>query len=561
MENVKLGLTNTTIDNIMKSKNTRRLFILCIIILLSFSTQAQNIFRYNQTGGLTSLDPAFANTQANIRVISQIYNGLFRFSKLVDTQPEIGEKWETGNDGKSYTIYLRKGVYFQDNQCFSDGKGREVTAQDFVYTFKRILDPTTKSSGSWIFKDKVLKNKDGSISDTCFKAIDNHTLRIYLDKRFPAFLQILTMPYCYVVPKEAVEKYGTEFYKNPVGTGAFKLKIWQENQILLLDKNPNFWKKDNNGQALPYLDGIRVTFFDNADQAFAAFEKGELDFLTGISDKSKDIILDEEGELKTKFANTFKVFKESYLHTEYIGFYLEGDEKKNPFVNKKVRQALSYALDRKLLLKEVRNNLGLVGKYSIVPPAISSFDVNIDSNYFAYSYDLEKAKKLLKEAGYENFPTITLYSHLSDKAMVDFIKSQWEELGISVIVKLQQFSKIRKKIENGKINIFRASWIGDYPDAQNFLTLFYSKNFTPNGPNKTHFKNTDYDDLYENMYNSNDYFDHFRKYRQMEHTLVEECPIIPLFYDEIIQLQQKYVYGIEVNEMNQLFLDHVYFEK
>lgn len=549
----------------MKSKKTIKLIILCCTILYSFAIEAQNIFRYNQTGGLTSLDPAFANTQANIRAISQIYNGLFSYSKVIDAQPEIGEEWEVSYDGKTYTIYLRKGVYFQDNACFPNGKGREVTAQDFVYTFKRILNPATKSSGSWIFKDKVLKNQDGSISDTCFKAVDNYTLKIHLDKRFPAFPQILTMPYCYVVPKEAVEKYGAEFYKNPVGTGAFKLKIWQENQILLLDKNTNFWKKDNNGKSLPYLDGVRVTFFDDADQAFAAFEKGELDFLTGISDKSKDIILNDNGKLKAKFANDYKVFKADYLNTEYIGFYLEGEEKKNPFVNKKVRQALSYALDRKLLLTKVRNNLGSVGKYSIVPPALSSFDATIDSDYFAYAYDLEKAKELLKEAGYgegnKNLPSITLYSHLSDKAMVEFIQNQWEKLGVEVVVKLQQFSKVRKKVETGKVKVFRASWIGDYPDAQNFLTLFYSKNFTPSGPNKTHFNSSKYDELYEEMYQSNDYFEHFRKYRQMEHTLIEECPIIPLFYDEVIQLQQEYVYGIEIDEMNQLFLENVYFEK
>ncbi|MDX2306231.1 MAG: ABC transporter substrate-binding protein [Microscillaceae bacterium] len=514
----------------------------------------KKIFRYNQTGGLTSLDPAFANKRSNIWATTQLYNGLFSFSKNLDVHPELVKEWEMSEDGKMYTFTIKHDIRFHDNDCFKSGVGREVRADDFIYSFKRIL---TTGNGAWIFNDKLLLDASGKISDTAFVKVDDYRFRIHLNRRFPAFLQILAMPYCYVLPKEAVDKYGKDFRSNPVGTGPFVLTKWDEKNTLLMAKNKHYWKKDGKGNPLPYLDVIQVSFIEDRNQEFRTFEKKELDFIANLAETSRDEILEKNGEVKEQFANKFNIEKIPYLNTEYIGFLLEGTEQDNPFMNPKLRQALSYAIDRKRLLSFLRNGLGTPGDYGVVPVALPSFD---STRVKGYPHNQRKAQELLKEAGYpggKGLPALKLYTYSSDGEIAEFLQKEWQAIGVKVDIETNQFAAHQELVDNGKVKFFRGSWLGDYPDAENYLAMFYSKNNAPVGPNKTHFSNPEFDDLFEEAHETDNLFTRYEDYLKMDQIVMENAPIIVLYYDEVLQLKQSNIVGLEADPMNNLRLETV----
>jgi ABC-type transport system substrate-binding protein len=523
------------------------------------------ILRYNQGDeGLTSLDPAFSRSKPNIRAVTQLYNGLVELDNQLQIKPCIAQKWHVSPDGLSYTFFLSDSVHFHDHEVFPSGKGRKVTAQDFVYSFRRIIDSGTASPGAWIFNDKVLRDSKGRISDTCFKAIGTNQLRIHLSKPFPAFLEILAMPYAFVVPKEAIDKYGKDFRVHPVGTGAFCFKQWDEGSTLIFLKNPHYWRKDEAGNRLPYLDAIQVSFINDKTLAFLTFSQGKLDFLVGIEDNSPELFLEQDGTLKEEFKSKFKLEKSPYLYTEYLGFQLDPSfykGKKHPFFNKKVRQALSYAINREELIAYLRFNLGTKGEQGMVPAAVPYF---AQHPVKGYSYDPQKAMKLLKEAGYEHpndFPPVKLYTSAPYKYIAEYLQKQWDDLGIKIQIEVNQASTHREMIDKGIAHFFRASWLGDYPDAENYLSLFYSKNFTPSGANKCHYRNPKFDALYEKAIKEIDPEKRNAMYWELDQMVMDDSPVIVLFYDQIIRLTQPYVKGLEVNAMNTINLERVDMER
>jgi len=524
----------------------------------------KKVFRLNLTGGLTSLDPAFADQRTNIWATAQLYNGLFNFSrKDLHAYPELVEDYHVSEDGLTYTFKIKENVYFHDDQAFKNGRGRELTADDFVYTFKRLMNPHTRAKGSWIFADKVKRDSDGKLAEDWIVTLSKYKLKITLERRFPGFIQLLAMPFTFVIPKEAVEKYGKDFRKHPVGTGPFMLKTWNENERLILVKNTKYWKRDWRQVVLPYLDAVEISFIEDKNQAFLSFEKGNLDFLTGISEISRNKILNKDGSIKDAFSSKFVVEKRPYIMTEYVGFLLKGtDQKTNPLLNAKVRQALSYAIDRKNLISSIRNGLGTPGNHGFVPDAISSFDsIQIDG----YKINIKKAQELLTEAGYpqgKGFPEITLNTYTTDKEIGEFLQKQWNKnLGIKVKVVTNQFATHKNMVDNGKVSFFRGSWIGDYPDHENFLAMFYSKNKAPFGPNKTHFNNLAYDKLFEEAQETDKVFTRYTNYFKMNQMIIDNAPVIVLYYDEVLNLKQKNIKGFKTNAMNTLVLERVDIQK
>ena len=208
----------------------------------------RTVFHYNQHKNITSLDPAFARAQNNIWAIDHLYNGLVQLDDSLNVRPAIAASWDLSEDGLTYTFILRKDVYFHKNKCFKDNETRVVTAEDVKYSFNRLLDEKVNSPGSWMFKGKVVEQNP-------FIAVSQDTFRIKLQRPFRPFLGMLSMQYCSVLPKEAIEHYGRDFRSNPVGTGPFKFKRWIENQALFLSKNETYFE-----EKLPKVDGIRISF-------------------------------------------------------------------------------------------------------------------------------------------------------------------------------------------------------------------------------------------------------------------------------------------------------------
>ena len=519
----------------------------------------KQVFKYNQPESLTSLDPAFARNQGNIWAVTQLYNGLIELDSQLKPAPAIARSWEISGDGLRYLFHLRPEVYFHDHAVFPNGKGRKVTARDFIYSFKRLLDPKTASTGSWIFKGKVLENNKGQVSDTSFKALNDSTLVIYLKKPFIPFLSILSMPYAFVVPEEAVNKFGKDFRSNPVGTGPFLFKSWEEENAIIYHKNAHYWKRDAQGKHLPYLDAIQISFINDRKLEFLTFLQGKLDFLSGIKGSSKDLILNPDGSIQEDFAGKFRVEKMPYLNTEYIGFQLDAvnlKAEKTFLRDKRIRQALNYALDKKNLVLYYRNNLGIPGHSGMVPPSLPSYN---DKVVKGYSYNPEKARQLLQGAGYsaQRPLQIRLNTVAEHKEIAEFMQKNWADVGIQAEININQFPAHQEAVDNGRSAFFMKSWFGDYPDAENFLALFYSPNFSPNGPNKTHFKNATFDKLYEQAQLEQHDLKRYGLYQQMEKIVVEESPVIVLFYDEVIRLTQNNIQGLQADPMNTLRLEKV----
>lgn len=546
-------------------------YLMAVLVLTAGCTATDNslegenakVFRYNQAEGLSSLDPAFARNQANVWVINNLYSGLFELSADMYPVPNMVKSWEVSEDGTVYTFRLKKGIQFHDSEAFEGGKGREITARDFEFSFKRLLDPATASTGAWIFNDKVKLNENGEgFAENWVEAVGDYELVLRLEKPFGPFLEILTMPYTYVVPEEAVEKWGKDFRKHPVGSGPFKFKSWDEGNSLIMVKNENYWKSGDNGQKLPYLDAVVVSFIQDRNQELLTFQQGKLDFMSGIQANSIDLILDKNGAVKEELKGKFVVQKVPYLNTEYVGFQLDmkvynGD--KHPVLDKRFRKAMNYAINREEMINYVFNNLGTPGVGGIIPPAIRYFKEN---SVPGYNYDPRKAEELLKEAGYpggKGLPTLKLYTTVQSKQMVEYLQKQWSAVGIPVEIEINQTPTHQELVDNSKVNFFRGSWLGDYPDAENYLAMFYSKYYAPAGPNKTHFSNADYDKLYEKARYESEGFNRLDLYREMDKIIVEEAPVIVLFYDEVVRLTQRNVTGLDPNPMNILNLEKANF--
>ena len=541
-----------------------RLSLLFVLLIALFSckdssnvTDLRKAFRYNQHNPITSLDPAFARTQNNIWAVDCLFNGLVQLDDSLNVKPCIAKYWTISSDGLTYRFSLRDDVFFHADPAFqTNGNGRKLVAADVVYSFQRLLDETWPKPGSWIFKGRVS-------ADSAFVAENDSVFVLRLSTPFQPMLQILTMQYASIVPKEVCTFWGRDFRRHPVGTGPFKFKVWAENQALVLIKNETYFEKDSAGTRLPYLDAIKTSFIGDRKTAFLEFKKGNLDYFFGLESSYINELLSPEGILQPSLADQFYFLKNPYLNTEYLGILIDSTTRiagnLSPLQIKKVRQALNFGFDREQLLRTLRNNVGRPASSGFAPRGLPSFD---DIGVPGYLYDPTRAARLLVEAGFpngQNLPNITLLCNNDYLDLCTFISRQWEDLGIKVRIEMTETALLRERMRNGQAPFFRASWIADYPDAESFLTCFYSKNTAP--PNYTHFQNSAFDRLYESALRETDVERRYAFYRAMEMILVEESPVIFLFYDETAQFANRRVRGLSRNAINLLSLKKVHIER
>ncbi len=538
---------------ILKKKESAEnsLWWIFVLFLAFFSCQKKTskfndaqVFRYNEHSNITSLDPAFAKDQRNIWAVNQLFNGLVQLDDSLRIQPDIAKHWTISEDGKTYRFTLRRDVQFHEHILFGAKKTRSVVAQDFVYSFGRLLDEQVASPGGW-----VLQHVDS------FKAENDSIFTIKLKQAFPPFLGLLAMKYCSVVPKEAIDFLGSEFRANPIGTGPFRFQLWVENTKLVLRKNLLYYEKDAKGNALPYLEAVAVTFLPDKQSEFLQFIQGNIDFMKSLDASYKDDILTTEGVLQPKYQSVIKMQTGAYLNTEYLGIYMDV-AKNEPTQYKKIRQAINYGFDRKKMIQFLKNGIGTPATHGFIPKGLPSFNAQK-----GYTYQPEKAKKLVQEylkvTGNTN-PKITLTTNSNYLDICEYVQRELQKIGLEVAIDVIPPSTLRQARATGKLAIFRASWIADYPDAENYLSLFYSKNFTPNGPNYTHFKNEKFDALYEKSIKITAPEERYRLYQQMDSILIQEAPVVPLYYDEVIRFTQKNVHGLGINPIDMLQLKKVW---
>ncbi len=537
-----------------------------ILILFTFLTlnncggndkknDPRTVFNYNEMGGISSLDPAASSNFENIWAVNQLFNGLVQMSDSLKVLPSIAKDWSISDDGLTYTFNLRNDVYFHDNDLFEGGKGRKVTAKDFVYSFNRLYDSKVSSAVTLLYNI----DKENKITTNGFVATNDSTFSIYLKKPFSPFLGILTMKYFSVVPKEAIEHYKEEFRRNPIGTGPFKYKYWEEGTRLVMHKNTNYFEYDG-ANRLPYLDAVSVSFIKEKESAFMQFLKGDIDMLSGIDAFNPSEVLDADGKLKAFYKEKFFMQTQPYIKTDYIGILIDEsmDKVKNsPLKQKALRKAINYAFDREKLIKYFHNNIGVPANAGFIPAGLSSYNPKKVKGYY---YNPEKVNQLLTEAGYPNgkgLPDITLHTTENFIEIVEFIQGQLSESNIKLKISMENATVLKTGVAKNEFNMFKKSWIGDYADEENFMSLFYSKNFSPEGFNYTHYKNPDFDRLFEMANSEQNDSIKISLYQQMDQMVIDDAPIIPLYYDQIIRLVKPNISNLNTNPMNLLNLKRV----
>jgi peptide/nickel transport system substrate-binding protein len=478
----------------------------------------------------------------------QLYNTLIEVDDSLRMVPSLAKSWEISADRLTYTFHLRNDVVFHDDGAFENKKGRKLTAGDIVYSLSRIIDKKIASPGAWIFNGKV---------DTLepFKSIDDTTFQLKLLRPYNPILGILSMQYCSVVAKEAVEKYGNDFRRHPVGTGPFRMVAWVEGQALVLTKNENYFEKDEAGVRLPYINGIKVTFYDSKATEFLLFRQYKLDFINDIEASFKDEILTRRGTLRKEWKDKVQLQVNPYLNIEYLGILVDSTNelvKNSPLLLKKIRQAINYGFDRRKMILYLRNSLGTPAESGFVPAGLPSFDSSLVKGYH---YDPARSRQLLAEAGFpegRGLPVIKLLTIALYADMADFIAKQLSEIGIPIQVETMQKALLIDMASNSRALFFRGSWIADYPDAENYLSVFYSKNPAP--PNYTRYQNKQFDALLEKALAEVNDSIRYELYRQADQLVMQDAPVVPLWYDKVIRLVQPGISGFIPNPLNLLEL-------
>ncbi len=540
---------------------------------------AGGVLRMNEVEDFRNLYPLDITEVTSFRIANQIYEGLVKLSqKDLSVVPALAESWTKNEDATVWTFKIRKGVKFHDDECFG-GTGREINANDFKWCFDNLC--TAGPHNQWFdgtFKGRVkgadeyyqsTKDKKplaGGVSGV--KVIDDYTLEITLNQPFAGFLNILVIQGCYLFPKEALEKYGEDGLRaKAVGTGAFMLKTVKEGEAVILERNPDYWGKDADGNQLPYLDAVRFSFIKEKKQELLEFQKGNLDMLFRIpTENIGDIMADLE---KAKENPPFELQLVPAISLFYYGF----SHPQKPFDNKNVRLAFNHAIDRQKIVDYTLKGEGIPAMYGIVPP-VPNFEAK-GYNFKGlkgYAFDPDLAKKLLAEAGYPNgkdFPHITLQINsgggdrnvLTAQVIQSMLK---ENLNIDINIETLPFTQHLDKIESGQTLFWRSGWISDYPDPESFLTLLSSAHIPANLSdrsflNTTRFKNAKYDSLFTLACKEVDDKKRFELYMQADQAQIDEGAIMPIFYDEIYRLIQKGVKDFDVNAMEYRDVSRVYF--
>ncbi len=521
-----LTLTHNKIHNILKASFIGGFFI-AVLSLLSACERMDHsdkmVFKYNEPSGIPTLDPAFARDKSTIWAVGQLYDGLFYLDENNEVQPALATGYEMV--GSTYTFHIRK-AYFHS--------GRRIKAHDVRYSFKRLVDPKVASPGAWVL-ERI----------TNLEVLNDSTLIITLDKPFAAFPSILTMPYCSVVDSivAAEELLAT----SGGGSGPFMFHKWHYGEKMVFHKNENYWQKDDFGNSLPYLDGISISFLPDQQSAFLEYLTGTFDLLPNIDPSFKDDLLTEQGELSNRYRKNHTLNRTPFLNTEFLLF---NTEYKLPYP---LRWAINASIDRSQMVELLRSNVGREASGGIIPFGLAGHQQGI-----GISFSPDSAKKVF--ASFDELPELTLTTTSNYRDICEFVQGSLGDLGWSISVDIVPSATHRSAKSFGSLAFFRASWIADYPDAENYLLLFYSKMRAPQGPNYSRFSDAAYDRIYESLLNEQNDSVRITLAEKADALLMKNAACVPLYYDEVIRVHSKNIKGLKTNLLNALLLKEVILE-
>jgi oligopeptide transport system substrate-binding protein len=503
-------------------------------------------------------DPINASDIYSGNEMGKVYEGLFEFHPLkrpYELMPNLAESLPVvGDDGLTYTFTLKKGIRFHDSSVFPGGKGRELIADDVIYSFKRLADPKLQAKGWWLFDDKIVglnewrdKNSPLEITQynedvTGLKKVDEHTVSIKLKRPYPQFLYALAMPYSFIVAREAVEFYGKEFLNHPVGTGPFILPKFEQTNRIVYQKNPNFRMKlypsegedgddklgllADAGKRIPLVDRIIVDIVVESQPKWLSFQKAKADLLEIPKDNFDQAVLGGKELSPDLRSKGIRLFANSQLDVTFFAFNHDDPLFKN---NKKLRQAISMAWNRDEANKLFFNSAAVEAN-SVIPPGLAGHRKEFKNPFI--KYDLEMAKKLLAEAGYpggKGLPAITIQTRNEtvSRQIIEHFAKNLEKLGVTIKVGMNTWPELVNKVSKRQHQMYTMGWGADYPDAENFLGLLYCPNSSP-GSNGSNYCNPDFDKLYQSA------------------TILQESPERNIQYEklnEMIGLEVPWIFG------------------
>lgn len=536
------------------------------------------VFKTNETEFFRSLYPLNITEVVGHRITNQIYEGLVSLSqKDLSIEPCLATSWSVNESATEYVFHLRKGVKFHDDECFADGKGREFTAKDVKYCLDKLCEADPNNQGFWVFQGLVKgadeynqstvdgKPLEGGVSGV--EVVDDSTIKITLLRPFASFLQKMALPFCQIFPKEAFDKYGIQMREKCVGTGPFMLKKVVQDETVVMIKNPNYWGKDADGNSLPYLEGIKMSFIKEDKVELLEFKSGNLDLKYRIPLETFDQVIDAQGNLTPDYSK-FQKQEIVEMTTQYYGYLLQ--DPNGIFSNKKLRQAFNYSVDRNKLVEYTMKGQGVPAFAGMVPPCFKDFD---NAQVKGYDYNPEKARQLLSEAGYPNgqgLPTITLQINSGggrNVSVAEAVKKMIEEtLNVKIEITQLVWPQHTENIETGKVGFWRLGWVADYPDPENFLNLFYSVHVPDKLSEKAYinsfrYKSPTYDAVFEKALQTLDDKERNKLYEQADQIAMDDAVMLPLFYTKSYRLLQPYVKNYPQNPMEYRLYREVYFDK
>lgn len=527
------------------------------------------VLKIAQDERFVTLFPADVEDAISSKIVSQMHDGLVKFStKDLSVLNSIAADWKIDESQTIYTFTLRDNVFFHDDECFKGGKGRKVTASDFKYSFE-ILTSKETSQNTHLFKDKIVgaaEYLEGKASDISgIEVIDDKTLKITIIKPQSSFIYLLALPNSAVIPHEAFDKYGN---KMTVGAGAFRYVKPTSDSDLYLAYNANYYAMDEDGNQLPYLDSIKFTYVPTKLTELELFRTKDIAFLYGLpTSKIAEVVADNIANFKNKPPKTILI-REPEMITQYYEFNLQVP----PFDNVKVRQALNYAVNREKLINNILNGQGTIGDKGITPMIKTFGDYDFDA-IKGYSYDPDLARQLLKEAGYPNgegFPSVRLEINLggnTHKLVASELQRQFlNTLGIHVEVEQVSFADKVEHSKYGKSEIFRSAWVADFPSPESFLSVFYGENVPatldePSNLNTMRYTNEMFDSLYIKGTQTVDKIERYGYFSQAEAIMMEESPVIILWYQENYTLYHSEVRHFFYNAMEYFDFSGVYMKE
>ena len=535
------------------------------------------VMRMNEVEAFKSLNPIAVNEVVGFHIGGQLFEGLVKFDQNdLSIKPAIASSWESNANQTEWTFHIRQGVKFHADACFSDGKGRTVTANDIKLCYEKLCtaDPNN-AQFDVTFKDRVVGANEAFASSKAgknipvsgIKVIDDTTLVISLKDPFAGFLNIVAMPGCWVYPKEAIDKYGVDIRIHPVGTGPFYLETVKEGEVLIMKKNQDYYGVDKDGNKLPYLDGLKYTFIREKKAEILEFKSGNLDMVYRLPVEIFHEIMGDLEHAKDRKTD-FQILNSTAFNTNYLGF----NNTSAVFNKKEVRLAFNFAIDRKKIADFTIQGEGNSADYGIVP-YVEAFEK--DGYDFkglkGYTLDVAKAKEYFKQAGYpdgKGFPKVTLQinSGGGDRNILvaEVVQKMLKEnLNVDIEINTVPFAEHIEQISAGKSDFFRFAWVADYPDPETFLTIFYGKHVPASATEKsfvnyTRFRNARFDSLFAASFTEPDKAKRYAMLAKAEQVLLDEAPFMPIFYDQNFRLEQLNVRNFPENAMNYMDLSVVY---